>query len=178
MKNKILLVIAIAVVLGGIWYFWPENFVEPEITLSPTPSASISVLPTPTPSPQPKKTPKPTVQATPTATPTPTIAPIINSVTAYQKTDEPAPGWWISIVGILPNACSQLLSPSFSQDDNTFLVSLPAQSSAQCTQYVQTFTQRINIAPASLAPGLYTVSVNDRELTSFIIESPTPSPTY
>lgn len=89
-------------------------------------------------------------------------------------TAEPS-GWWIRIVGTLTNSCMQLTGPSFSRDGNTFMVSLPAQNVGEaCTQVAQQFTQTIRLSDLSLAPGLYTVSVNGKTWTSFIVPTPTP----
>lgn len=186
MKNILIWIFALAIILGGIWYFWPENSTEPEVTPSslalatPTPSPVISQTPTPIAKPKKTPTPRPSPKATEgTATPTPSvgaISPIISSVTAYQKTDQPSPGWWISIVGTLPGPCSELLNPWFSQDGRTYFVTLPAQT-ATTGSCMNGFTQKINIAPALLEAGLYTIYVNDHNWTSFIIESPTPTPT-
>lgn len=179
MKTTLLRIIVIIIALAGVWYFWPKSSVEPEatptpeVTLSPTPSPS--VLPTKTPI----KTPTPSPKAPEgTATPTATAAPTISAVTAYQMTTEPA-GWWVRIVGTLANGCMQLTGASFSRDGNTFMVSLPAQSTGQvCTQIAQQFTQTVRLSDLSLASGLYTVFVNNRSWTSFIVPTPTPSPLY
>jgi hypothetical protein len=113
----------------------------------------------------------------PTPTPSPTVAPTVTSVTAFQTMVEPSPGWWIRIIGTLPTGtCTELLSPYFSQDGNKFLVTLPAQVAATGS-CMTSFTQTINLAPASLVPGVYMIYVNGQQWTSFIISSPTPTPT-
>lgn len=177
MKTTTIWVVAGIIVLGGIWYFWPKQVAAPEATPTRTPTSDVGATPSPTPTATPKKNPTPTPTRTPTPTGVGATEPTLTSVTPYQTSTDPA-GWWIRIVGTLANGCMQLTGPSFSRDGTTFLISLPVQSVGQvCTQMVRQFIQTINIAPASLEPGLYTVSVNGQQWTSFIIPTPTPTPT-
>lgn len=174
MKTILMRVVVLIIVLVGIWYVWPTGSSAPEAipsaSVRPSPSASPTIIPTKTPVKTPARTPTPT----PAGTPIPDVAPTITSVTAYEvspgTTAEPA-GWWVRIVGTLPNSCAQLNGASFSRDGNAFMVSLPAMNVGDvCAQTLRTFTQTIRLSDLSLTPGIYSVFVNARSWTSFIID--------
>jgi hypothetical protein len=184
MKTTYLWIVAVVIVLGGMWMFWPKNSIAPEAT--PTPSVTSTQTPTPTgvgatptPSVKPKAT--PTRTPTPTATPTPAnvITPNITSVTPYETMTYPV-GWWIRITGTVPggtsNSCYQMDAPSFSENNGVYDVTLTAHL-APASMCMLSFTQTIYLGSSSVTPGMHTVFVNGQQWTSFIVPTPTPTPT-
>jgi hypothetical protein len=183
MKTLSFWILAVVIVLGGMWMFWPKSSLAPEATQTPTPTG-VGATQTPTPTPTPVKSVQPRKTATPTPTPSPTsvgvTVPNITSVTAYQTTTQPA-GWWIRIVGNLPNPpqgmCYQLDSPSFSENDGAYYVMLESPHFAQASVCVLPFIQTLSLGASSLTPGMHTVYVNGHQWTSFIVPASTPTPT-
>jgi hypothetical protein len=132
-------------------------------------------LPTPTVTPAPQSTftrtlPQPTPAATATsttqtgATPMASVA-TVESVEAQAQAANPN---LIDVVisGYLPNPCTEIAQVDQERNGNTFTITLATtQKPGACVQVISPFEQTVTIDATGLAPGTYSVDVQNMSAT-------------